>query len=285
MKESKHNIELIKEKVEASWAWFLEYHSESTMIASKKTNRKWLKEWKPYFDIKKIKILKPRQRTEKNEVLKIDKKYISNFKEKDEDVILNKKILLLIKQNKDRKAICKELKINEQKLGHRLSKLHKNNNIKRVIIEKKIDAPYPSPIKKYRLNFKAFIDYAKTKNIEFDEPEMQSIKLLFNAHTFRINLYQEYKTISYIEAIPKYFLKHFYIPLLEEKNKFNYSKETINFILSVGRQHEGDMSKVIKEIDATIEDDSDWNPLENMNKLNEEVIKKVNVKMLKILSN
>lgn len=290
MKERKHNIELMKEDVEASWAWFLDYYNESTMIASKKTNSRWFREWGPYFDIKKIKILKPRQKTEKSEVLKINKKYIPSFKEKEEAVELNNKILSLIKQEKNRKEICKELKINEQKLGHRISKLKNNDTIKIIITEKKIDAPYPSPIKKYRLNFKPFFDYAKTKNIEFNESEMNSIKLLFYTDVSRTSLYEEYKTISYIEAIPKYFLKHFYLPLLEEKNKFNYSKETINFLLGGGGQLKdigslGSLKKVLKEMDDTLYDESDWNPLENLKKIDDEVISKVNLKMLKILSN
>ena len=74
--------------------------------------------------------------------------------------------------------------------------------------------------------------------------------------------------------------------MLEEKNKFNYSKKAIIFLLSGGEQSAGSHTgKIIKEIEGTIEDESDWNPLENLNKLDEEVISKVNLKMLKILSN
>ena len=284
-----NNIELIKKEVKASWAWFLEYHNESTMIASKKTNRKWFRAWKPYFDTEIIKILKSRQKTKITEVIKITGKYIPSFKEKEEDIELNKKILSLIKKKKSRKKVCQKLKIDGRKLGYRLMKLKENNNIEITIIKKKTDAPYEYPIRKYRLNLDPFFEYAKMKNVEFDKSEMNPIKLLFFTDFFRTSLYEEYKTISYIEAIPKYFLKHYYISLLEEKNKFNYSKETINFLLSGGGELKGfcipgSHEKVLKEINNTVYNESDWNPLENLKKINGKVIDKINLKMLKILS-
>jgi len=286
MEEHKKAIELMKKEVKASWAWFLNFHNESTMIATRKTNRKWFREWKPYFDIKIFKILIPRQKTEKTEKLGIRRKYNPNLREKEEYIELNKKIIALIKQGKDRNQICKKLKLNQQKLGHRLSKLESRNIIKIVPKNKKINAPYPYPIKKYRLNLNAFYDYAKTKNIRFDETEKDSIKKLFNADTFRTAVYNKYKTICYVEAIPKYFMRYFYIPLLENKNKIKYSKETLNFILSGGEQYKDvDMKKVLKDINDTIYDESDWNPLENLSDVNFDVIKNLNLKMLKILSN
>lgn len=284
--EEEKGIKLIREKIEASWAWFLEYHNETTMIASKKTNRKWFRAWNPYFDIKKIKILKPRQRTETIESIVIKKKYTPTFKENDEDIELNNKILSLIKQKKNRDEICKIIKINHQKLGHRLSKLLQKEIINIKTKDIKIYAPYPSPIKKYRLNFKAFSDYAKIKGIEFEEPEIEFIKYLFTSNVFRKNLHNEYSSVSYIEAIPRYFLKHFYIPFLEDKNKINYSKDTIKFLLSGGENYKDiDETKIIKEIEDTANDESNWNPLENLNNINRKILSKVNIKMLKILSN
>ena len=90
-------LELIKKDVDASWAWFLEYHDEESMIASTRTNQKWFQNWKYFFDI----TLSPQKRKGKPETIKkvsytIIKRYIPNRKDSEDLINLNKQIILLI---------------------------------------------------------------------------------------------------------------------------------------------------------------------------------------------
>ena len=74
-------LELIKKDTQASWAWFLEYHTEESMIASKKTNQKWFQSWKDFFDI----AVSSQKRKGRPKIIKII------------DYIILKKLLCLIK--------------------------------------------------------------------------------------------------------------------------------------------------------------------------------------------
>lgn len=239
-----NGIELIKKGIEISWAWFLEYHEKTSKeIASKVTNRERFKEWEPYFDIKEDYITKPRKKTIKTESITLNKKYTPSFRESEEEIQLNKDILKLIKLKKSREEICNELEISEQKLGHKISKLKGKEILNINPKSYRIDAPYSSKIKKYRLGVKAFIYYAKGHEVMFNSEEEKVLRYMFDNDLVRVEMYKLYKNINFIDAITKFYAKYFILDF-DDKNKKALSElrdEVVNSLKeSVKRNYKGE---------------------------------------------
>lgn len=245
-KKKKHPIILITEDTDASWNWFLEPNNEESMtsISSLSTCQVWFNKWKKYLKpIIKYENRKGKGEIIKKEIIKVQKIY-KNKKNTDNEII-NQKIYNLIKKNKNREEICHELNISPRLLGHRLLKMQREGHITIKVKKIKKQKDYPYPKKFYIFNLSPLFEFCDTVNkslpeeekIKFNEEEKRILELLFGEENdyIRSKVYLEYKNIDFLNAVLKFYVRHFYLPYVKTnkmiRTQLLISKESIRWIL------------------------------------------------------
>ncbi len=304
-KKEMSGLELIREDIDASWAWFLKPYDEESMIASKGTNQKWFQKWNKYFDI----IISPTQREGKPKTIQPFKYNVEKLYKKKEKDDKNLQILELLKKQKSKEEICRKLKLNPRWLGRLLKELEKKEIIKQDNPEK-IKTFYSYPKKLYQLNLTPFFEYCESiLKQPFTEKEKIILITLFNNRIIRYEMYNEYWNTNYIEAILKFYLKYFFFPALEDpkkKSQIKLSKNFISMILKKREKHKHsnkkftgvfvvvESTKANKKLDDELNLLDDWTGQEGvtsyhefyklLSKYNEKEMYNLSMKLLKVLT-
>lgn len=75
------------------------------------------------------------------------------------------------------------------------------------------------PKKFYSFNLNPFFKMLEIDNIKLTKQQKNIISFIFDDEDIRKNMYMNYKDIGFTEAIIKYYIKLFYIPVLRYKSK------------------------------------------------------------------
>jgi len=75
------------------------------------------------------------------------------------------------------------------------------------------------PLDYYKFNLNPFFEMLDIDNIQLTQQQKNIISFIFDDEDVRKNMYLNYKDIGFTEAIIKYYIKMFYIPVLRHKGK------------------------------------------------------------------
>lgn len=242
-------IKLIQENEKDSWQWFLEALDINKASFGETNYKLYYSKWKKKGYFKEIlgsprKIPCKMKKEFKIEVTKIEYR-------KDapgplsRDGRLKKKILNLLSKNiNDKDILSRKLKIKRNKITRLINELVTAH----LLLEKPIlKQSYREENKKYyQFNLTPFFEfcYAVNKNIpeeekiEFNNEEKRILELLFGEESdyIRGKIYLENKKTNFLNAILKFYVRHFYLPYVESTKaidtNLSISKEAIKWILN-----------------------------------------------------